>query len=472
MKLRHFAISQQGSSHIRKSTNCQDFSRTADVRNEKLNLDMAVAAIADGVGSCDFSEDGSRIAVTTALEYLCRKLPLLEAMSDDAVLSLIKESFRKADSCIEDEATTRSLPYLLFDTTLTIAVLTEQGTCYVGHIGDDGIVALFTDGSYSMITARIEGEEANSVFPLSSKKYWTFGVSKKPVAALALMTDGLLDKSVGSARMNNRVYYPFFKPMFENLMESDEDASELRDFWNDYLGDSGFRRGYGVTDDITLVVVQVPELLKKVTPLPFDEAKWNRETEEARARTEEALNRSSGAAPEPSEDTPEPASAAAPVIPDPSPAEIMPDPSPAENETEVPFVRAADADQALRQSNPQPLANPAPVNPGQQEDSPMPDNPGNSRSRKLRLLMISAAVIVLAAAAGLIIRNRSLPRKNDQPVPPAATATAATATDLTSLPEITVHPGGEPIPEVTMDLTSEPVISLRKVIREINTIRV
>ena len=150
----------------------------------------------------------------------------------------------------------------------------------------------------------------------------------------------------------------------------------------------------------------------------------------------------------------------------------MPDPSPAENETEVPFVRAADADQALRQSNPQPLVNPAPVNPGQQEDSPTPDNPGNSRSRKLRLLMISAAVIVLAAAAGLIIRNRSLPRKNDQPVHPAATATAATATDLTSSPEITVQPGGEPVPEVTMDLTSEPVISLRKVIREINTIRV
>ena len=293
MKLRHFSISQQGDSHIVIGKNCQDNSGTISVKNEGLGTELAIAVIADGVGSCDYSEDGSRIAVTTVLEILSNNLRSLEEISEKTILPLIKKAFQTANENIERESSERELPFLLFDTTLTATVLTDSGACYIGHIGDDGVVALFEDGTYGMITNRIEGEEANSVIPLSSTNNWTFGFVNKPVAALALMTDGLLDKSVGSDRMGRRVYYPFFKPMFENIMETDQDVIELRTYWEDYLQSAEFRKGYSVTDDITLAIVQLTSKLKNVKPVAFDEEKWNRETQNARNEIEKQLEESS-----------------------------------------------------------------------------------------------------------------------------------------------------------------------------------
>lgn len=290
MKLRHFSISQQGDSHIRSGKNCQDYSGSISVLNQKLNIEMGIAAIADGVGSCDYSEVGSQIAVTTVLEVLKKELASLDEVSNNTVLPILKKAYQQANERIEQEAETRELPFPLFDTTLTVTVLTDDGTCFIGHIGDDGVVALMADGTYSMVTNRIEGEEANSVFPLSSTNYWTFGVVKKKVAALALMTDGLLDKSVGTTRMKNRVYYPFFKPMFENIMETDQDVIDLRAYWDEYLGEKSFREGYAVTDDITLAVIQLPSILKNVKPVPFDELKWREDSEKARLEIEEALS--------------------------------------------------------------------------------------------------------------------------------------------------------------------------------------
>lgn len=296
MKIRHFAISQQGDSHVKSGNNCQDASGARRISNENLKLELAVVAIADGVGSCDYSEFGSKIAVETVLDMLGRGLASLPELSQEAVLALIKTAFQQACDNIESEAAEKELPFLLFDTTLTVAVLVEDGRCYVGHIGDDGIVALFADGTYGMITTRIEGEEANSVVPLSSgEENWQFGVTNKTVAALALMTDGLLDKSVGSERMNNRMFYPFFKPMFENIMENDQDEHDLRSFWNDYLSDAKYRSQYGITDDITLAVVQIPEILKKVPSVLFDEKKWDEDTRTTRENINEALGLSSSA---------------------------------------------------------------------------------------------------------------------------------------------------------------------------------
>ena len=311
MKTRHFAISQQGDSHVKSGKNCQDASGTRSILNENLKLEIAVAAIADGVGSCDYSEFGSKTAVETVLDVLGRELASLKELSDGSVVALLKKAFRQAFDNIEAEAGEKEIPLPLFDTTLTAAVLVEDGRCYVGHIGDDGIVALFVDGSYSLITERIEGEEANSVVPLSrGEENWRFGVAEKPVAALALMTDGLLDKSVGSAQMNNRVFYPFFSLMFEkNVMENDQDEKDLRSFWNDYLSNAQNRSQYGITDDITLAVVQIPEILEKVHPIPFDQKKWDDDTKKRQEEIEKGLNPAGS-----SQETTQEAQASAPAV--------------------------------------------------------------------------------------------------------------------------------------------------------------
>jgi len=287
MKLQHFTISQQGKSHIERGANCQDQSASQTVHNAILNREVAIMVIADGLGSCNYSEDGARIAVRTVIDFLANNLGNMHAISDEIIIDLLKAAYQQANANIQSEAENRELPFLSFDTTLTTAVLFDDGTCYFGHIGDDGMVALFTDGSYRMVTIRNEGEQASSVIPLSHKKDWSFGRLSAPVATVILMTDGVLDSAVGSAQFNNRIFYPFFAPVFENNMKDTEDVHDMHTFWDSYLKSDEFRTR--VTDDITFGVIQNTQLMATVTPVPFDENKWNEETEEFQRIKEEAL---------------------------------------------------------------------------------------------------------------------------------------------------------------------------------------
>ena len=287
MKLRHFSITQQGQSHIEHNTNCQDHSDSVFLNNKVLGQEIVVAAIADGLGSCDFSEIGSKIAVTTVINFLTEALSRLQSRDDEVILGMLRKAYNCAVKNIETEADQRQLPFLLFDTTLTTAIVFSDGVCYYGHIGDDGIVALFCDGSYRMVTTRNEGEQASSVIPLSQKKDWSFEKLSASVASVVLMTDGVLDSAVGSSQFCNRIFYPFFKPVFENIMKTADDVNYMRDFWDKYLGSDTFRSR--VTDDISFAVVQNTWLLSTVKPVPFNEKKWEEDTERFQKEKEKAL---------------------------------------------------------------------------------------------------------------------------------------------------------------------------------------
>ncbi len=291
--LSHFAITLRGKTHIANGTSCQDYSGTATVFNKNLGMKMAIAAIADGVGSCKYSDDGSRIAVTSVLETLGNELSRLTNVSETTVPEIVKKSFVIALNRIKEESGSRNESLSSFDTTLTVAVLTEEGTCFLGHVGDDGAVALFTDGSYSMVTERMKGEYENEVIPLARKNYWAFSVLTEPIASIVLMTDGLLNEVVSPELFNNRVYYPLVKPIFENPMKTASDINYLKTWWEDYLQSDTFEE-FDVIDDITLAVIQVPDLLEKVKPQEFDENEWNSETLKKNLEINEKLAERSG----------------------------------------------------------------------------------------------------------------------------------------------------------------------------------
>jgi len=290
--LTHFSITQQGKRHIEKNVPCQDFSVSRRIELSRFGRQIVIAAVADGVGSCEFSQFGSATAVQSFLNCVEHNLQerILE-LSDENMLKLIKDSFNYALSQVEKEAEDRELPFLEFDSTLT-GIVYDGSTLWYGHIGDDGVVVLYSDGSYEMITKRHKGEEAHSLFPLREVDLWQFGKSSKEVASCVLMTDGVLDHCVDVESMGNRVYFPFLEPALTEIAYTDEDAEKQRLDWDEYLAGKGsyaenFRDK--VTDDISFVVVQNPDLLKVIPPIQFDFDKWDEDTAKRKKELDGAL---------------------------------------------------------------------------------------------------------------------------------------------------------------------------------------
>lgn len=290
--LTHFSITQQGKRHIERDVPCQDFSASKRVYLDHFGCEIVIAAVADGVGSCEFSQYGSATAVQSFLrcvEYnIQNKLPEL---SDENVIKLIQYSFNYALSQVEKDAEERELPFLEFDSTLT-GIVYDGHTLWYGHIGDDGVVVLYFDGEYEMITKRHRGEEVHSLFPLREVDLWQFGKSSKEVASCVLMTDGVLDHCVDVESMGNRVYFPFLEPALTEIASTDEDAEKQRLDWYEYLaGNGSYAENFRdkVTDDISFVVVQNPSLLKVVPAVQFDFDKWDEDTARRKKELDDAL---------------------------------------------------------------------------------------------------------------------------------------------------------------------------------------
>ncbi len=290
--LTHFCVTQQGERHIKKDDPCQDYSASERFYIEKFNADFVVAAVADGVGSCALSQYGSKAAVESLLRFMKQGLcDVIPEINDVNMLKMLEAGFTYALSQVEETAEKEEWPFLELDSTLT-AIVYNGSDLWFGHIGDDGVVALYTDGTYEMITSRHKGEEAHSVFPLRNYDMWQFGKAEKPVASLALMTDGVLDYCVDMEIMNNRVYFPFLEPALTEPIVSDEQAEEHRVDWDDYMsGRAEYPERFrdSVTDDISFVVVQNSDLVAALPEIVFDSAKWAEDSARRKKELDEVL---------------------------------------------------------------------------------------------------------------------------------------------------------------------------------------
>jgi len=180
-----YGISAQGTYHIKNNNiPCQDHHHII-----KCSSDLVVAAVADGLGSVEHSDVGSKIAATTSVNYCAEKI--IHLSTTDEILSLIKESFELAQHSIEKEAKDKGHNINEYDTTLTLAIMHED-TLYYGHSGDSGIIALTVEGLYEQVTIQQRDEEAH-VFPLFFKDRWIFRKYGKKVCSVLLATDGMFE---------------------------------------------------------------------------------------------------------------------------------------------------------------------------------------------------------------------------------------------------------------------------------------
>lgn len=280
-----FGFSQQGESHIKKSTPCQDRSSLRFLSDTVL-----IAAIADGVGSCALSDYGADTAVNASLDFLQKHLgPMVEdpAFSLDVKLMgrLLREMMQYSYDQVQMKADDIEQLLYSMQSTLTVAVY-DGKTLYFAHAGDDGIVALVKQGKCEMVTSRHKGEEASSVYPLQSRNTWQYGMVED-VVGFIMATDGVLDAFVRNESEGNRIYYPFIEPAFFTPLTNAEDTAEACKDWFAYMKTPNYRAS--VTDDLSFISAVNQEALKTSAKPVFDIELWKQKTQEYEARRRAAL---------------------------------------------------------------------------------------------------------------------------------------------------------------------------------------
>ena len=283
------AASAQGRSHKRSGIPCQDANAM-----RILPEGIVLAAIADGVSTCPLSHFGAGAAALDALEAALAELPDKESALRDAALlqELLRSSMLAAKAAVSALAKEKAAPELDLASTLTVAVF-DGSHLHCGHIGDDGAVVQYADGSYEAVTQRCKGgpdAAANSVEPLqTAPARWTFVSAEKPVAGFLLCTDGVLNSFVPE---KGGLFYPFLQSLLYGTLSEGEQTPEkaartLAEDIKELFGSEMLAKR--TEDDLTAVVVVQRDALQN-SPVPeFDPAQWMAEQEALRRERYAAL---------------------------------------------------------------------------------------------------------------------------------------------------------------------------------------
>ena len=262
-------MSLQGRSHISKGKPCQDSSHAS-----RLNETWSTAIIADGVGSCKYSDQSSATAVAEVLSIFQDHLDYLD--DKKKILDLIKKSFQSAYNAVAKLSIDQGNPLDEYDTTLSV-VLYDGDDVYYGHSGDGGIIGLHDDGKYEKITEPQKGDDGISVLPLRSIDTWVFG-STKNISSVLLATDGVYDTFFPYLIQMNKVkiYVPLISYYMDNndinISEENEASigAEIEQF---LLSDSCS----SITDDMTVaVLINSEKMPKRMPDWYYEEPDWEK----------------------------------------------------------------------------------------------------------------------------------------------------------------------------------------------------
>ena len=250
----------QGSSHEKSGVVCQDANKI-----EKLNNGTVIAAIADGVGSCEYSDEASALAVETAVR-VCAEGIKSDPKSD--LLMLIENAFSQAELEIDKLSLSREHLITEYDTTLSLVIYDGKNVT-LGHSGDGGVIGLTRSGDYIAITTR-QKAEGQYVIPLrAGKGSWSIEKASGSYASVLLATDGVYDTFFPYLLKGQptEMYVPLIRFFMDNRMlkASAKTIDSIAKTRLDYLGSEACA---SITDDKTLVAL----INGSVIPKAKDEA--------------------------------------------------------------------------------------------------------------------------------------------------------------------------------------------------------
>ena len=242
--------SVRGTGHVKTGKPCQD-----SVHHCVEPVSGAlIAAVADGAGSAEMSEIGSRIAVEASVEAARVSLAQTSALLGEGYLrDLARASVFIARSQVESEARRLGVEVRDLSTTL-ILVISVGGLLASAQIGDGAVVTRDESGEYSLLTTPQRGEYANETVFLVSRdalESLQITVERVGVERLAMFTDGIQNIVLDDPHGDPSPHVPFFAPLF-GWMESQTDELRAGETLGRTLSSPKFASR--TDDDVTLLL--------------------------------------------------------------------------------------------------------------------------------------------------------------------------------------------------------------------------
>ncbi|QDV74919.1 PP2C family serine/threonine-protein phosphatase [Botrimarina mediterranea] len=211
---RYIAGSVTGPSHAKSGAPCQDSHRACVLT--RLGESSFIACVADGAGSADFSQDGSKLACEAVLElatsHFDESKGSFAGVTADTALGWVRE----ARSRIEQLVAMREGKLRDYATTLCVACVSPAGAVFL-QIGDGAIVCR-RNGALGVVFWPQSGEYANSTMFLTGDRYEDhveFQAAEGDFTDVALMTDGV--ERLALSFEGRTPHAPFFDPLFNAL---------------------------------------------------------------------------------------------------------------------------------------------------------------------------------------------------------------------------------------------------------------
>jgi len=260
--IRAYGFSVVGSSHTRKGVGCQDANKICSTENGWM-----IAAIADGVGSCKYSDIASSIAVDASIRVCLEEVKTNGVQCD--LLRVIEKAFTHADAEIDKRSLAEGHLITDYDTTLSLVIYDGKRVTY-GHCGDGGIIGLTTNGDYLKITSpqKLEGMY---VIPLrSGKDTWVIKQAEGLYASVLLATDGVYDMFFPCLLEGQAVdiHVPLIRYFMDNnlLNVSCKTIQAVRKEREDYINSDACKT---ITDDKTIVVLINEDIRPALKDKPY-----------------------------------------------------------------------------------------------------------------------------------------------------------------------------------------------------------
>jgi len=261
-----------GKSHTENDLPCQDASRI-----KRISRNCGVAIVADGAGSCIYSQLGSKILTEKGVLLFAKKLGKSVFIRRKRVLKkdhwrrIVLKCFKELHHELTEYSIKYGYPLKDLSSTMIVVAYAPWGIM-VAHIGDGRAAYTNSDMEWKSLFTPFSGSEAGTTVFFTSNTVWgnpdkyiETAVVNDHITGFSLLSDGM-EKSSYECYIKktdeehyydpNKPFNNFFNPVAKSLYVMSEQSwnqKRLNESWQNFLS-KGNDRLINESDDKTMIV--------------------------------------------------------------------------------------------------------------------------------------------------------------------------------------------------------------------------